>query len=127
MIGMLHADMQRRADIGLNKGEACHALKNALRLGRQGEIHDRPNEGQHYRMAGLSLLAAIVTSWNTKSTSTKPWPLESAPVSPVRRSSWHTSLRSDGLLFSSLANMEGKSLISGLMVSFCPRPEQTLD
>ncbi|SSJ66366.1 tetracycline repressor protein TetR [Klebsiella pneumoniae] len=30
--------MQRRAQIGLNKGEAHHALKNALRIGRQGEI-----------------------------------------------------------------------------------------
>jgi TnpA family transposase len=30
--------MQRRAQIGLNKGEAHHALKNALRIGRQGEF-----------------------------------------------------------------------------------------
>ena len=35
------ADMQRRANTGLNKGEAHHALKNALRIGRQGEIRDR--------------------------------------------------------------------------------------
>ena len=44
--------MQRRANTGLNKGEAHHALKNALRIGRQGEIRDRSSEGQHYRMAG---------------------------------------------------------------------------
>ncbi len=31
-------DMQRRAQIGLNKGEAHHALKNALRIGRQGKF-----------------------------------------------------------------------------------------
>ena len=31
---LLDADMQRRAQIGLNKGEAHHALKNALRIGR---------------------------------------------------------------------------------------------
>lgn len=37
--------MQRRAQIGLNKGEAHHALKNALRIGRQGEIRDRTTEG----------------------------------------------------------------------------------
>ena len=43
--------------LGLNKGEAHHALKNALRIGRQGEIRDRTSEGQHYRMAGLNLLA----------------------------------------------------------------------
>ncbi|NJO36362.1 MAG: Tn3 family transposase [Rhizobiales bacterium] len=62
---LLDADMQRRAQVGLNKGEAHHALKNALRIGRQGEIRDRTAEGQHYRMAGLNLLAAIVIYWNT--------------------------------------------------------------
>lgn len=57
---LLDADMQRRAQIGLNKGEAHHALKNALRIGRQGEIRDRTTQGQHFRMAGLNLLAAII-------------------------------------------------------------------
>src|SRR3546814_2383464 len=61
---VLDVDMQRRARIGLNKGEAHHALKNALRIGRQGEIRDRTTEGQHYRMAGLNLLSAIVIYWN---------------------------------------------------------------
>lgn len=51
---LLDADMQPRANIGLNKGEAHHALKNALRVGRQGEIRDRTAEGQHYCMAGLN-------------------------------------------------------------------------
>ena len=63
---LLDVDMQRRAQIGLNKGESHHALKNALRIGRQGEIRDRTSEGQHYRMAGLNLLAAIIIYWNTK-------------------------------------------------------------
>lgn len=62
---LLDADMQRRAQIGLNKGESHHALKNALRIGRQGEIRDRTTEGQHFRMAGLNLLAAIIIYWNT--------------------------------------------------------------
>ena len=62
---LLDADMQRRANTGLNKGEAHHALKNALRIGRQGKIRERSSEGQHYRMAGLNLLAAIVIYWNT--------------------------------------------------------------
>lgn len=53
------------AQVGLNKGEAHHALKNALRIGRQGEIRDRTSEGQHYRMAGLNLLTAIIIYWNT--------------------------------------------------------------
>jgi hypothetical protein len=63
---VLDANVQRRAQVGLNKGEAHHALKNALRIGRQGEIRDRTAEGQHYRMAGLNLLAAIIIYWNTK-------------------------------------------------------------
>ena len=62
---LLDADMQRRANTGLNEGEAHHALKNALRIGRHGEIRDRSSEGQHYRMAGLNLLAAIVIYWNS--------------------------------------------------------------
>jgi len=62
---VLDPEMRRRAQIGLNKGESHHALKNALRIGRQGEIRDRSSEGQHYRMAGLNLLAAIVIYWNT--------------------------------------------------------------
>ena len=60
---VLDPDMRRRAHIGLNKGESHHALKNALRIERQSEIRDRSSEGQHYRMAGLNLLAAIVIYW----------------------------------------------------------------
>lgn len=63
---LLDGDLQRRAQLGLNKGEAHHALKNALRIGRQGEIRDRSRENQRYRIAGLNLLAAIVIYWNTK-------------------------------------------------------------
>ncbi len=58
--------MQRRTNIGLNKGEAYHALKGALRIGRQGEIRDRTRDGQHFRIAGLNLLTAIIIYWNTK-------------------------------------------------------------
>ena len=60
------ADLQRRAQLGLNKGEAHHALKRAISLGRRGEIRDRSSEGQHHRMAGLNLLAAAVIHWNTR-------------------------------------------------------------
>ena len=63
---LLEGNMQRRAQIALNKGEAHHALKNALRIGRQGEIRDRTTEGQHFRIAGLDLLAAIIIYWNTE-------------------------------------------------------------
>ena len=63
---LLDVDMQRQAQVGLNKGEAHHALKNALRIGRQGEIRDPTSEGQHFRIAGLNLLAAIIIYWNTE-------------------------------------------------------------
>lgn len=58
-------DLQRRAQIGLNKGEAHHALKRAISFHRRGEIRDRTGEGQHYRIAGMNLLAAIIIFWNT--------------------------------------------------------------
>jgi TnpA family transposase len=59
-------DMQRRAQIGLNKGESHHALKRALNFNRRGEITDRTSENQHLRMMHLNLLAAIIIYWNTK-------------------------------------------------------------
>ena len=43
----------------------CSGECNLLRIGRRGEIRDRSSEGQHYRMAGLNLLAAIVIYWST--------------------------------------------------------------
>ena len=58
-------DLQRRAQIGLNKSEAHHALKRAISFNRRGEIRDRTSEGQHNRIAGLNLLAAIIIYWNS--------------------------------------------------------------
>lgn len=52
--------------MGLNKGEAHHALKQALNFNRRGEITDRTTENQHLRMMQLNLLAAIIIYWNTK-------------------------------------------------------------
>ena len=63
---VLDIDMQRRANFGRNKGEAHHALKSALRIGRQGETRDRTSEAQHFRVTGLNLLAAIIIYWNTE-------------------------------------------------------------
>ena len=58
-------EMRRRAQVGLNKGEAHHALKRAINFHQRGELRDRTGEGQHYRVAGLNLLAAIIIYWNT--------------------------------------------------------------
>lgn len=63
---MMDEQLQLRVQLGLNKGEAHHALKRALSFNRYGEIRDRTSEGQHYRIAGMNLLAAIVIYWNTK-------------------------------------------------------------
>jgi hypothetical protein len=43
-----------------------HALKRAISFHRRGEIRDRSAEGQHDRIAGMNLLAAIIIFWNTK-------------------------------------------------------------
>jgi TnpA family transposase len=58
-------DLQRRAQMGLNKGEAHHALKRAINFNRLGEIRDRTSEGQQHRIAALNFLAAVVIYWNT--------------------------------------------------------------
>ena len=58
--------LQRRAQLGLNKGEAHHSLKRALNFNRRGEIRDRTSENQHLRMMNLNLLTAIIIYWNTK-------------------------------------------------------------
>lgn len=63
---MMDEQLQLRVQLGLNKGEAHHALKRALSFNRHGEIRDKTSEGQHYRIAGMNLLAAIVIYWNTK-------------------------------------------------------------
>jgi hypothetical protein len=62
---IMDTGMQRRARVGLNKGESHHALKQAINFYRRGEIRDRTTEGQHYRIAGLNLLAAAIIFWNT--------------------------------------------------------------
>ncbi len=42
-------EMQRRTQMGINKGEAHHSLKRALNFNRRGEITDRTSENQHLR------------------------------------------------------------------------------
>lgn len=64
MLGLLSGiDLQRRAQIGLNKGEAHHALKRAVNCNRRGEIRGRSSKGQQHRIAGLNLLTAIIIYW----------------------------------------------------------------
>ena len=59
-----YLQMQQRARLDLSKGEAHHALKSALRIGRRAEIRDRTSGTQDFRFAGPNLLTAIINYWN---------------------------------------------------------------
>jgi TnpA family transposase len=58
--------LRRRANAGLNKGEARNALARALFFNRLGEMRDRSFENQIYRASGLNLLVSAVILWNTR-------------------------------------------------------------
>ncbi|MYH58435.1 MAG: Tn3 family transposase [Boseongicola sp. SB0675_bin_26] len=64
--GLHDVDIQLRAGLGLNKGEAHHALKDPLRIGCRGGIRDRASGARHFRIAGFNLLAAIIVCRNTE-------------------------------------------------------------
>ena len=57
--------LRRRAQAGLNKGEARNALARAVFFHRLGEIRDRTFENQRYRASGLNLAVAAIILWNT--------------------------------------------------------------
>ncbi len=52
--------LRRRANAGLNKGEARNPLARAIFFHRLGELRDRSFENQVYRASGLNLLVAAV-------------------------------------------------------------------
>ena len=60
-----NADLRRRVQAGLNKGEARNALARALFFNRLGEIRDRGFDQQNSRASGLNLLTAAIVLWNT--------------------------------------------------------------
>lgn len=62
---MQNAELRRRVQIGLNKGEARNSLARAVFLNRLGEIRDRSFENQRYRASGLNLVVAAIVLWNT--------------------------------------------------------------
>ena len=57
--------LRRRVLVGLNKGEALHALARQLFFGRLGELRDRAFEDQMHRASCLHLLMAAIAAWNT--------------------------------------------------------------
>jgi TnpA family transposase len=58
-------DLRRRVTIGLNKGEAHHTLKRAIRFYRRGSIPDRTQLEQDLHAMALNLVVAAITLWNT--------------------------------------------------------------
>ena len=60
-----NADLRRRVQAGLNKGEPRNALARAVFFHRLGEVRDRGFEQQSNRASGLNLLTAAIVLWNT--------------------------------------------------------------
>ena len=61
-----NADLRRRSNGGLNKGESRSSLARAIFSCRLGERRDRTFENRAYRAFGLNLLVAAVILWNTR-------------------------------------------------------------
>ncbi len=57
--------LRRRVLVGLNKGEAYHALARALFMGQAGVLKSRSMEDQINQTSCLRLLATMVITWNT--------------------------------------------------------------
>ena len=57
--------LRRACQAGLNKGEARHALAQAVYAHRQGRFADRTLENQEHRASGLNLVIAAIAYWNT--------------------------------------------------------------
>ena len=58
--------LRRRVTVGLNKGEARHALARAVCFHRRGLIQDCTVEDLQQRASGLNLVVAAITLWNTR-------------------------------------------------------------
>jgi len=57
--------LRRRNLIGLNKGEAYHALQRALSIGQGGRMKSRALEDQIQQTSCLRLLSTAIIVWNT--------------------------------------------------------------
>jgi TnpA family transposase len=58
-------ELRRRVTIGLNKGEAHHTLKRAIRFYRRGSVSDRTQLDQDLSAMALNLVVAAIILWNT--------------------------------------------------------------
>jgi Tn3 transposase DDE domain len=62
---MQDAELRRRVQIGLNKGETRNTMARAVFLNRLGEIRDRGFVSQRRRASGLNLVVTAIVLWNT--------------------------------------------------------------
>ena len=58
-------ELRRRVTAGLNKGEAHHTLKRAVRFYKRGSVSDRTQLQQDLNAMALNLVVAAITVWNT--------------------------------------------------------------
>ncbi len=58
-------ELRRRVTIGLNKGEAHHTLKRAIRFYRRGSVSDRTQLDLDLNAMALNLVVAAIILWNT--------------------------------------------------------------
>ena len=57
--------LQKRASLGLNKGELRNTLARVLFFHRLGEVRERSWEDQLNQASGLTRLSALISTWNT--------------------------------------------------------------
>ena len=88
--------VRRRALVGLNKGEAHHALKRAINLPPTRGTAGPNRGGAALRVAGLNLLAAIIIYWNTLKLGDAVFARRQARARYPGPNSWPTSRRSAG-------------------------------
>ena len=72
-------DLRRRANAGLNKGEARNALAPAVFFYRLGETRDRSFESQAYRASGLATIG------RERSAATSSWAKAAIALSAIRQ------------------------------------------
>jgi TnpA family transposase len=58
-------ELRRRVTAGMNKGEAHHTLKRAVRFYRRGSVTDHTQLEQDLNAMALNLVVAAITLWNT--------------------------------------------------------------
>lgn len=60
-----NVELRRRANAGLNKGEAKNTLARAIFFNCLGKMRERSFENQRYRDSGLNFVIAAIVLWNT--------------------------------------------------------------